>query len=219
MAFSYGVNNFRALQLYKPLCHQVQNFFPSTYLYAFRNCWCGDTFHHRSNKWMWNSDRIFHGSCAWIIQSARFILNTVFVVHLLIYSTIRINLGGQVIFFVPFFINNSINFLQSCWWEEAGGRQFEMNVMERFSFGCCRDSQINPTMNGRGRSVLIWGQTCRTLLVDKGKPLSGDKGTRTEEHGPKTQQGRIACVRMNVYTYGLNCICVRTELKCVFYAQ
>ena len=31
-------------------------------------------------------------------------------------------------------------------------------------------------MNCGVRSVLIWGQACRTLLVDKGKPLSGDKG-------------------------------------------
>ena len=54
--------------------------------------------------------------------------------------------------------------------------------------------QINPTMNGGGCSVLIWVQTCRTLLVDKGKPLSGDKGTRTDENGPKIQQGRMAHV-------------------------
>ena len=81
--------------------------------------------------------------------------------------------------------------------------------------------QINPTMNDRWRSVLIWGRTCRTLLGDKGKPLSGDKGTRTDEHGPKTWQGRMARVRTNVYvyTYGLNFIHVRTELKCVLYAQ
>ena len=54
--------------------------------------------------------------------------------------------------------------------------------------------RINPTMNGRGRSVLIWGRTCITLLGDKGKPLSGDKGIRTDEHGPKTWKGRMACV-------------------------
>ena len=46
-------------------------------------------------------------------------------------------------------------------------------------------TQINTTMNDGGRLVLIWGRTCRTLLVDKGKPLSGDKGTRTDEHSPK----------------------------------
>ena len=44
--------------------------------------------------------------------------------------------------------------------------------------------QINLTMNGGGRLVLIRGWTCRTLLVYKGKPLSGDKGTHTDEHGP-----------------------------------
>ena len=31
--------------------------------------------------------------------------------------------------------------------------------------------RINPTMNGGGRFVPIWVRTCRTLLVDKGKPL------------------------------------------------
>ena len=41
--------------------------------------------------------------------------------------------------------------------------------------------KINPTMNGRGPSVLIWGRTCRTLLGDKGKPISGEKGTRTNK--------------------------------------
>ena len=35
-------------------------------------------------------------------------------------------------------------------------------------------SRINPTMNGGGRLVLICGRTCRTLLGDKGKTLSGD---------------------------------------------
>ena len=45
-------------------------------------------------------------------------------------------------------------------------------------------------MNGGGRSVLIWGRTRRTLLVDKGKPLSGDKGTRTDKQGPKIRQGK-----------------------------
>ena len=61
--------------------------------------------------------------------------------------------------------------------------------------------QINPTMNGGGRSVLIWGWTYRTLLVDKVKPLSGDKGMRTDEHGPKMWQGRMARVWTNVYAY------------------
>ena len=53
---------------------------------------------------------------------------------------------------------------------------------------------INPTMNSRERSVLIWVRKCRTLLGDKGKPLSGDKGTRTDDHGPKTRQGKMAPV-------------------------
>ena len=53
---------------------------------------------------------------------------------------------------------------------------------------------INPIMNGEGRSVLICGRNCRLLLVDKGKPLSGDKGMRTDEHGPKIRQGRMARV-------------------------
>ena len=59
-------------------------------------------------------------------------------------------------------------------------------------------------MNSGGRSVLIWGRTCRMLLGDKGKPLSEDKGTRTDEHGLKTQQGRMERVQKNVYAYGLN---------------
>ena len=73
--------------------------------------------------------------------------------------------------------------------------------------------RINPTMSNRGRSVLIWGRKCRTLLGDKGKPLSGDNGTHTDEHGPKTRQGRMSSVWTNVYTYTyrLNCICVQTE--------
>ena len=41
--------------------------------------------------------------------------------------------------------------------------------------------RINPTMNGGGPSVLIWGRKCRTLLGYKGKPLSGDKVMRTDE--------------------------------------
>ena len=40
-------------------------------------------------------------------------------------------------------------------------------------------------MNSGGCSVLIWYGTCRTMLIDKGEPLSGDKGTRTDKHGPK----------------------------------
>ena len=74
--------------------------------------------------------------------------------------------------------------------------------------------RFNPTMNGRGRSVLIWGKTCRTLLGDKGKPLSGDKGTHTDEHGPKIQKGRMARIQTTIYayTYGLNCIQVRKNL-------
>ena len=56
-------------------------------------------------------------------------------------------------------------------------------------------------MNGGGRSVLIFGQTCRTMLVDKGKPLSGDKGTRTDENGPKIRQGIMASVLTNIYAY------------------
>ena len=62
-------------------------------------------------------------------------------------------------------------------------------------------SRINPTMNGGGCSVLIWGRTWITLLVDKGKPLSGDKGTRTDENGPKIRQGIMASVWTNIYAY------------------
>ena len=47
--------------------------------------------------------------------------------------------------------------------------------------------------------VLIWVQMYRTLLGDKGKTLSGDKGTCTDEHGTKIQQGRMAHVLTNVY--------------------
>ena len=64
--------------------------------------------------------------------------------------------------------------------------------------------QFNPTMNGGGRSVLILGQMCRMMFGDKVKPLSGNKGTRTNEHGPKTRQGRMSRIRTNVYAYGLN---------------
>ena len=56
-------------------------------------------------------------------------------------------------------------------------------------------------MNGGERLILIWGQTCRTMLVDKGKPLSGDKGTCTDEHGPNIRQGRMARVLTKVYAY------------------
>ena len=49
--------------------------------------------------------------------------------------------------------------------------------------------RISPTINDGGRSVLIWGRTCRTLLGDKGKPLSGDKGARTNK-----------CIRAQVQT-------------------
>ena len=56
-------------------------------------------------------------------------------------------------------------------------------------------------MTGGGNSVLIWVRTCRTLLGDKGKPLSGDKGTRTDEHSLNIRQGRMARVQTNVYMY------------------
>ena len=56
-------------------------------------------------------------------------------------------------------------------------------------------------MTGRGHSVLIWGQRCRTLLGDKGEPLSGDEVTRMDEHGPKIRQGRMEYVQTNVYAY------------------
>ena len=76
-------------------------------------------------------------------------------------------------------------------------------------------------MSGGGRSVLIWIRLCRTMLGDKGKHLSGDKGTRTDKHGPKKQKGKMAQVRTKVYAYGLNYehICVQTELKYILYAQ
>ena len=61
--------------------------------------------------------------------------------------------------------------------------------------------RINPTMNGGGRLVLIWGWTYRTMLVDKGNTLSGYKGTCTYEHGPKILQVRMARVWTNVYAY------------------
>ena len=54
--------------------------------------------------------------------------------------------------------------------------------MDPYTFHVC--NQINPTMNGGGRSVLIWGQTCSTLLENEGKPISGDKGTHTDENDP-----------------------------------
>ena len=52
---------------------------------------------------------------------------------------------------------------------------------------------INPTM--------IWGRICRLLLVDKGKPLSGDKGTRTDKNSPKIRQGRMTGVWTNICAY------------------
>ena len=60
---------------------------------------------------------------------------------------------------------------------------------------------------------MIWGQTCRTLLGEKGKPLSGDKGTRTEKHGPNIQQGRMARVQTNVYAYkrDISTYCTRSK--------
>ena len=63
---------------------------------------------------------------------------------------------------------------------------------------------INPTMNVGGILVLIWGQTCRTMFGDKCKPLSVDKVTRTDKHGPKKRQTRISHIQTNVYAYGLN---------------
>ena len=76
-------------------------------------------------------------------------------------------------------------------------------------------------MNGGGRLVLIWGRTCRTMLGDKGKPLSGDKDTRTDNNSQNTQQKGMTHVRTNVYAYGMNCERIRvwTELKCVLYVQ
>ena len=71
-----------------------------------------------------------------------------------------------------------------------------INVMKQYWGG-----QINPTMNGWGHLVLNWGWICRTLLGDKGKPLSGDRGTRIDEHSPKIRQGRMARVGTNVCTY------------------
>ena len=56
-------------------------------------------------------------------------------------------------------------------------------------------------MNGGGHSVLILGRTCRSLLGHKGKPLPGDKGTRTDEHGPNIRQVIMARVLTNVYAY------------------
>ena len=73
-------------------------------------------------------------------------------------------------------------------------------------------------MTGGGRSVLIWGRICRTLLGDKGKPLSGDKSTRTDEHGPKTP--RLTDVKTGDNgTLTNKCICIQTIQKCVLYAQ
>ena len=55
-------------------------------------------------------------------------------------------------------------------------------------------TRINPIMNSGGNSVLILGRKCRTLLGDDGKPLSGDKGTLTDDHGTKIRQVRMARV-------------------------
>ena len=54
-------------------------------------------------------------------------------------------------------------------------------------------------MNNGGRSLLIWGRMCTTMLVNNVKPLSGDKGTRKDKHGPKIRQGRMARILTNVY--------------------
>ena len=72
---------------------------------------------------------------------------------------------------------------------------------------------INPTMNGGGHLLLIWGRTWRTLLEYKVKPLSGDKGTRTDDHNPKIQQGRMARVWTNAYLLRIfyNCIWMRSK--------
>ena len=63
------------------------------------------------------------------------------------------------------------------------------NLLCVITYGFIRDKfilmQINPTMNGEGNSVLIWVRTRRTLLGDKGKPLSGDQGMRTDKHRQK----------------------------------
>ena len=46
---------------------------------------------------------------------------------------------------------------------------------------------MNTTTTGGGHMVLVCGRTCRALLRDKGNPyLTGDKGTHTDEHGPKS---------------------------------
>ena len=74
--------------------------------------------------------------------------------------------------------------------------QYWLNVMKQ-DWG----DQIDPTINGRGRSVLIWGQTCRTLLENEGKPISGDKGTHTDENDPNIWQERMARVWTDVYAY------------------
>ena len=53
------------------------------------------------------------------------------------------------------------------------------------------------------------------MLGDKGKPLSGDKGTRTDKHGPKIRQGRMARIRTNIYTYerDISAYCTRSKRK------
>ena len=39
------------------------------------------------------------------------------------------------------------------------------------------------------------------MLGDKGKPLSGDNGTRTDKHNPNIEQGRMEHVHTNVHAY------------------
>ena len=65
--------------------------------------------------------------------------------------------------------------------------------------------QINTTMNGGGCLVLIWDQTCRALLGYKGKHLSGDKGTRTDEHGPKIRPGLFWWNWLTLFVSTLKC--------------
>ena len=54
---------------------------------------------------------------------------------------------------------------------------------------------------------------CRTLLGDKGKPLSRDKVTRMDDHGPNIQQGRISRIRTDIYAYKLDksAYCTRSK--------
>ena len=49
--------------------------------------------------------------------------------------------------------------------------------------------RINTTMTGRGRLVMIRGQHAERCWGIRVNPyLTGDKGTCTEEHGPKTRR-------------------------------